>query len=67
MIKGKNVFSQLLSLLGPFIFLRISKKYDGNKYVKHFTCWNQFAVLMFGKSHYNIVNELKGSNEPTLL
>ena len=49
MNKGKYVYSQLLSFLDPFIFLRISKKYDGDKYVKHFTCWNQLAVLMFGQ------------------
>ena len=24
------------------------------------------AVIMFGKSNYNIANELNGSNEPTL-
>ena len=49
MNKGKYVFSQLLEFLDPFVFLRISKKYDGDKYVKQFTCWNQLAVLMFGQ------------------
>ena len=24
-------------------------KYEGNKYVKHFTCWNQLLVMMFGQ------------------
>ena len=43
------MFSQLLSYLDPFVFLRIAKRYDGDKYVKHFTCWNQLAVLMFGQ------------------
>ena len=23
-------------------------KYQGDKYVKHFTCWNQLLVMMFG-------------------
>lgn len=49
MNKGKYVFSQLLSFLDPFVFLRISKKYDGDKYVKTFSCWNQLAVMMFGQ------------------
>lgn len=49
MNKGKYVFAQLLDFLDPFVFLRISKKYDGDKYVKQFTCWNQLAVLMFGR------------------
>ena len=44
MNKGKYVFSQLLSFLDPFVFLRISKKYGGDKYVKTFSCWNQLAV-----------------------
>ena len=43
------MFSQLLSFLDPYVFLRTAKKYDGDKYVKHFTCWNQLAVLMFGQ------------------
>lgn len=49
MNKGKYVFSQLLSFLDPFVFLRISKKYGGDKYVKTFSCWNQLAVMMFGQ------------------
>lgn len=49
MNKGKYVFSQLLSFLDPFVFLRISKKYCGDKYVKTFSCWNQLAVMMFGQ------------------
>lgn len=43
------MFSQLLSFLDPFVFLRISKKYGGDKYVKTFSCWNQLAVMMFGQ------------------
>lgn len=49
MNKGKYVFSQLLSFLDPFVFLRISKKYCGDMYVKTFSCWNQLAVMMFGQ------------------
>ena len=25
------------------------RKYDGNRYVKHFTCWNQLLAMMFGQ------------------
>ena len=49
MHNGKFVFSQLLDFLDKDIFLRISNKYNGNRYVKFFTCWNQLAVLMFGQ------------------
>jgi len=48
MHKGKYVFAQLLDFIDKDVFLRIANKYDGNRYVKHFTCWNQLAVLMFG-------------------
>jgi hypothetical protein len=25
------------------------RKFDGDKYVKHFSCWNQLLALMFGQ------------------
>lgn len=49
MNKVKYVFSQLLDFLDKDVFLRISNKYNGNRYVKSFTCWNQLAVMMFGQ------------------
>lgn len=49
MNKDKYVFSQMVEFLDNYKFLRIVKKYDGNKYVKHFTCWNQLLTLMFGQ------------------
>ena len=30
-------------------FSYIVRKYGGDKYVKHFTCWNQLLVMMFGQ------------------
>ncbi len=49
MHKGKYVFSQLLDFLDKDVFLRIANKYNGNRYVKQLTCYNQLAVLMFGQ------------------
>ncbi len=49
MNKGKYVFSQLLDFLDKDVFLRISNKYNGNRYVKSFTCWNQLAVKAIGE------------------
>ena len=49
MHKGKYVFAQLLDFIDKDVFLRLANKYDGNRYVKQFTCWNQLAVLMFGQ------------------
>ena len=30
-------------------FRHLVDKYDGNRYVKSFTCWNQLMALMFGQ------------------
>ena len=49
MNKGKYVFSQLLDFLDRNDFNYLAKKYDGDKYVKQFTCYNQLATLMFGQ------------------
>ena len=43
------MFAQLLDFIDKDVFLRLANKYDGNRYVKQFTCWNQLAVLMFGQ------------------
>ena len=43
------VFSQLVTFLDEFKFLRIVKKYEGNKYIKSYTCWNQLLTMMFGQ------------------
>ena len=42
-------FSQLVTFLDEFKFLRIVKKYEGNKYIKSYTCWNQLLTMMFGQ------------------
>ena len=49
MHKDKFVFSQLIVFLDRNKFNYIVRKHDGDKYVKHFTCWNQLLSLMFGQ------------------
>lgn len=49
MHKGKYVFSQLLDFLDRNAFNYLARKYDGDRYVKQFSCWNQLAVMMFGQ------------------
>ena len=44
MYRDKFIFAQLVGFLDNFKFLRIVKKYGGDKYVKSYTCWNQNAV-----------------------
>ena len=47
MFQDKYIFAQLVSFLNRSKFNRIVAKYDGDKYVKHLTCWNQLLSLMF--------------------
>ncbi|MBR5654963.1 MAG: IS4 family transposase [Prevotella sp.] len=49
MNKDKYVFTQLIEFLNNDKFRRLVDKYDGNRYVKHLTCWNQLLALMFGQ------------------
>ncbi len=46
---GKYVFSQVSLYLPARIFDRCVSHYSGNRYVKHFTCWNQLLCMMFGQ------------------
>jgi hypothetical protein len=49
MNQGKYVYAQIVEFLPQRIFDKYVRKYDGNKYVKHFTCWNQLLCMIFGQ------------------
>ena len=49
MNQGRYVFSQLADFLPRKYFEWLVSKYEGNKYVKSFTCWNHLMVLLFGQ------------------
>ncbi|MDR3058934.1 MAG: IS4 family transposase [Prevotella sp.] len=49
MFQDKFVFAQLISFLDRNHFNYLVRKFGGDKYVKHFTCWNQLLTLMFGQ------------------
>ena len=49
MFQDKFVFSQLTSFLDRNHFNYLVRKYGGDKYVKHLTCWNRLLALMFGQ------------------
>ncbi|UCS92206.1 DUF4372 domain-containing protein [Echinicola marina] len=49
MFQDKYVFAQLISFLNRSKFIRIVARYNGDKYVKHFNCWNQLLCMMFGQ------------------
>ncbi len=49
MNNGKYVYAQIVEFLPQRVFDDIVEKYEGNKYVKHFSCWNQLLVMIFGQ------------------
>jgi hypothetical protein len=46
---GKYVFAQLIEFLPQKNFQRIVMKYQGDKYIKSFSCWNQLLIMMYGQ------------------
>ena len=49
MNSGKYVFAQLIEFLPQKAFQRIVMKYQGDKYIKSLSCWNQLLIMMFGQ------------------
>ena len=49
MSQDKYVFAHLTAFLNIKQVNNDVRKYDGNQYVKHFTCWNQLLAMMFGQ------------------
>ena len=49
MFQDKYVFAQLTAFLNRTQFNNYVRKYDGNRYEKHFSCWNQLLAMMFGQ------------------
>ena len=49
MHQDKFIFAQLVSFLNRNHFNYLVRKYEGDKYIKFFSCWNQLLTLMFGQ------------------
>lgn len=49
MFQAKFIFSQLITFMDRNNFIYLACKYCGDKFVKHFTCWNQLLTLMLGQ------------------
>ncbi len=49
MNQNKYVFAQITAFLNRTQFNNYVRKYDSNRYVKQFTCWNQLLAMMFGQ------------------
>jgi len=49
MNQNKYVFAQLVEFLDNNKFFRIVQKYDGDKGIRGFSCWNQLLMMIFGQ------------------
>ena len=50
MFQDKYVFAQLTAFLNRTQFNNYVRKYDGDRYVKHFACWNQLLAIIPNRS-----------------
>ena len=44
---GQPVYGQLISLLDKQKILRFSRKYGGERYVKHFDAWQHLVIMLY--------------------
>ena len=49
MHKDQFVFSHLVQFMDRNHFNYLVRKYEGDKYIKSYTCWNQLLTMMFGQ------------------
>jgi len=52
MYEGRIVFSQLIEFLPKHEFRKCVEQYQGNYYVKSFSCWDQFLCMAFAQLTY---------------
>ena len=52
MNQGRTVFSQLISHLPDREFRRCALRYDGDRRVRSFSCWEQFLAMVFAQLTY---------------
>jgi len=49
MSHSTTVYNQLLNAVPRHVFRRLVESYEGDRYVKTFSCWQQFMVLLFAQ------------------
>jgi Domain of unknown function (DUF4372)/Transposase DDE domain len=50
--QGQTIFSQLMELVPCYPFQLCVERYQGHRYVKDFSCWDQFLCLAFAQLTY---------------
>ena len=49
---GRTVFSQVIELLPHQEFQKCVARYGGNRYLKNFSCWDQYLAMAFAQLTY---------------
>ena len=52
MFSGKLIFSQVMDHLPMHTLRRCIRRYDGNQYIKNFTCQDQYRCMAFAQFTY---------------
>mgnify|MGYP000897034173 FL=1 len=53
MNSGRIIFAQLMDFLPIYDFRRCVERYDGNKHIKAFSCWDQYLCMAFAQLTYH--------------
>jgi len=49
MFQGKTVFAQIMDYAPKYLFNKCVERYQGNKWVQSFDCWEQFISMAFAQ------------------
>lgn len=52
MNQGQTVFAQIMQFLSHDEFRRCVQRFDGNRNIRSFTCWDQFLAMAFAQLTY---------------
>ncbi len=52
MNSGKTIFAQLMDFVTPYEFRKCVDRYDGNRKVISFSCWDQYLCMAFAQLTY---------------
>lgn len=52
MYQGKYVFTQIMEIVARYEFNKCVARYQGDKNLTHFKCWQQFLCMAFGQLAY---------------
>jgi len=50
--QGQTIFAQIMKFLSHDEFDRCVQRFDGNRYTKRFSCWDQFLAMAFAQLTY---------------